>query len=152
MINSSYKCPLCHTSHLLNDCEIAERFIKSTHTGTKHYIRYSVSTYMDTYMYVRLCHSCAKKIKRTKTILKIIWYLIIPILLVIRGIYNSKDNSDIAALIVLYAISYLMGALINGIIIRILEKSIFDIDYEQAQKDNALLTYWEIDEYKRNHK
>ena len=65
-MEKEFICPLCHTKHPIDGCEIEERFISSKHTGTRLQGRFFVQSFVDTYRYVRLCGKCAKKIKTTK--------------------------------------------------------------------------------------
>lgn len=146
---NKYKCPICHNVHPVEDCEIEERFISSKHTGSTIQGRYAVHKFVDTYRYVRVCHKCAKKQRKTRKIIKIIMYIVIPILFLVRGIINSWDKFDgyeFLGMLVFMGIFYFFASIINAIINRILDNSVFEIDYEQAYHDNALSTKSEYDE------
>lgn len=75
-------------------------------------------------------------------------YVVIPILFLVRGIINSWDKFDgyeFFGMLVFMGIIYFFASIINAIINRILDNSVFDIDYEQAYHDNALSTKSEYD-------
>ena len=66
-------------------------------------------------------------------------------------VVRDTEGFRFGALIIWLAVSYLISYIIGGIIIRFLEKSVFDFDYEQADKDNALLTPYEVMNYKNEN-
>lgn len=150
-MEKSYKCPFCHTSHPIKDCEIDERFIKSKHTGSTIRGRYAVHSFIDTYRYVRLCRECAKKQKRTRIIMKILLYGIIPIAYLVIGLFNGMiEKNGIVGTLLLVLVVVFVCSIVNAIINRLLEHSVYDIDYEKAYDDNALLTSSEIYDYQHN--
>lgn len=151
MNGANYKCPMCHTTHSMNDCKIEEWFVKSTHTGSTVSGRTAVHKFVDSYLYVRLCPSCYKKLHTTRKVIKILFLSVVPILLTILMVARDTEGFSFGAFIVWLAVCYLISYIIGGIIIRILEKSVFDFDYEQADKDNALLTPYEVMNYKNEH-
>ena len=130
----NYKCPMCHTTHSMNDCKIEEWFVKSTHTGSTVSGRTAVHKFVDSHT--------------TRKIIKILFLSVVPILLTILMVVRDTEGFRFGALIIWLAVSYLISYIIGGIIIRVLEKSVFDFDYEQADKDNALLTPYEVMNYK----
>lgn len=150
-LQNKYRCPLCQTVHNVEDCVVEERFIKSQHVGSTVQGRAAVHKFVDTYRYVRICPECQKKEQRTRNIIKIILFGVLPLAFFIKGLINSWDNLDggeVVALLVIVGMIYLVAAIINGIINRMLDNSVYDIDYDQASADNALLSINEIMDYK----
>ena len=149
---ANYKCPLCQTTHSMNDYKIEEWFVKSTHTGSTVSGRTAVHKFVDSYLYVRLCPSCYKKLHTTRNVIKILSLSVVPILLTVLLVVRNTEEFSFGALIIWLAVCYFVSYVIGGIIIRIMEKTVFDFDYEQADKDNALLTPFEVMNYKNEKK
>ncbi|MBR6064692.1 MAG: hypothetical protein IKP54_11130 [Bacteroidales bacterium] len=148
-----FKCPICHKSHPFKDCMIEKRVINSEHLRTEIHGRRMVSTYLDTYKYARICYKCAKKIKITKIVLMIIFFGVLPILLGWSILSDSiKTESEVFYIVGEFIFSmimiYIAAFIIYGVIIMILQHTFFEIDFEQAKEDNAVLSISEIYDYK----
>lgn len=144
----NYKCPMCHTTHSMNDCKIEEWFVKSKHTGSTISGRFAVHKFVDSYLYVRLCHKCYKRLHITRTMLKVLFMGVFPIAMTIWICFRNPEDASVGGIIVMLGVYLFVGYLVGGITNRILEKTVFDFDYEQAEKDNALLTPYEVMNYK----
>jgi len=146
-----YKCPICHTTHATNDCKVEEWFVKSEHTGSTVSGRHAVHKFVDSYLYVRLCHKCYKRLHATRTTLKVLFLGVLPIAMTILSYARSTEKLGIGEIFVWLLVYFLIGYILGGIINRILEKTVFGFDYDQANKDNALLSPSEVMNYKREN-
>ncbi|MGX8713724.1 MAG: hypothetical protein ACSW8I_08640, partial [bacterium] len=102
----NYKCPMCHTTHEMDDCKVEEWFVKSTHKGSTVSGRTAVHKFVDSYLYVRLCPSCYKKLHTTRTVIKVLFLSVVPIFLAVIMANRDVNGFSFGALIVWLAVSY----------------------------------------------
>ena len=83
--------------------------------------------------------------------MKILLYGIIPIAYLVIGLFNGMiEKNGIVGTLLLVLVVVFVCSIVNAIINRLLEHSVYDIDYEKAYDDNALLTSSEIYDYQHN--
>lgn len=146
---NDYKCPICHSIHEMNDCDVEEWFVKSKHTGSTVSGRHAVHKFVDSYLYVRLCHKCYKRLHATRTILKVLFMGLFPIAMTVWLCIRNPKDASFGGIILMLGVYLFVVYILGGIINRILEKTVFDFDYKQADKDGALLSPYEVMNYKK---
>lgn len=133
---ATFICPYCGKEHNITDAKIDKILASSKHVSTKISGRIVTRTYQDSYYNIRFCAKCYKRKKRTKIIL---YSSILALFTILYGIhyFGNLDGSILGFLgflVLLYFLVFLGIGLLNWI----LDKTIYDIDFEDAANNNAI--------------
>ena len=135
----SFTCPYCKTKHDINDAIVERILDKSEHVHTSWRMRYAVQTYRDTYYNVRFCPRCFKRKHKVKKIIGILMYLIpLTWLVIATWAAGTMDKILVGVLPILF-----ICWLSKGLLFFLLDKTIYDVDFEEAHRNNALASPWE---------
>ena len=141
-LNLKYKCPYCGKEHEINDCVVEKILAKSKHISTKYRSRLVIRTYRDSYYYVRVCHKCHKKKKITLYTLQVLFFVVCPILYTLHYFKTSNNGigNYLGVILCVYFLCYLIYLIVGSLI----AYTMFPINFEKANKDNAILSPLEV--------
>lgn len=133
---TTFICPYCGKEHNINDAKIEKILASSKHVSTKISGRIVTRTYQDSYYNIRFCTKCYKRKMRTKTILYSSIFVLSTILYGIH--YFGNLDSSILGFLGFLVLLYFLVFLGVGVLNWILDKTIYNIDFEDAANNNAI--------------
>lgn len=133
---TTFKCPYCGEEYNITDAKVEKVLASSKHVSTKISGRIVTRTYVDSYYNVRFCPSCYKRKNITKKILYSSIFVIATILYAIHyfGNLGGSFGRFLGFLLLLYFLISLGVGALNWI----LDKTIYDVDFENTHKNNAI--------------
>lgn len=133
---TTFICPYCGKEHNITDAKVEKILASSKHVSTKISGRIVTRTYQDSYYKVRFCAKCYKRKKRTKTIL---YSSILALSTILYGIHYFRNlDGSILGFLGFLVLLYFLVLLGIGVLNWILDKTIYDVDFESAVKNNAI--------------
>ena len=134
-LSPTFKCPYCGKEHKISEAKI-DLLITSKHIDTKISGRFVTRTYKDTYYKIRCCEKCLK----SKNRIKISFYALI---FIASTIFYSVSHSEllsesVGSFLGFMLLMYLLVFLGIGCLNWLLNKTVYDIDIEEARKNNAI--------------
>ena len=137
---ATFKCPYCGKEYDIKDAVVEKILASSEHTSTKIRGRKITYTYIDSYYYVRFCAKCHKRKTATKKVIFGSIFITAFIYFVINIFKNGsfEDGLDIMAFILIAFMLYFLLRLVVGVILWVLDKTIYAVDFEEAHKNNAI--------------
>lgn len=133
---TTFKCPYCGEEYNITDAKVEKVLASSKHVGTKISGRIVTRTYMESYYNVRFCPNCYKHKHRTKKILYSAIFLIATTLYAIH--YFGKIGGSVWDFLGFLLLLYILISLGVGVLNWVLDKTIYDVDFENAHKNNAI--------------
>ena len=140
-----YTCPYCKKEH--SDYKVEKRLIGSKYQGASIRGRTVTHKFQDSYYYIRICPKCDRKKRIINAILNILIY-IGGIILYGFYYFGNFENKGVGNFIGISIILLLPLSIIKAIIIKILDNTLYDIDYEEANRNGAILSIFEALNYK----
>lgn len=133
---TTFVCPYCGKEHNITDAKIEKILASSKHVSTKISGRIVTRIYQNSYYNVRFCSKCYKRKMRTKTIL---YGSILALSTILYGIhYFGNLGGSILGFLGFLILLYFLVFLGIGALNWILDKTIYDVDFENAAKNNAI--------------
>ena len=133
---TTFICPYCDKEHNIADAKTEKILASSKHVSTKISGRIVTRTYQDSYYNIRFCAKCYKRKKMIKTIL---YCLILALSTLLYGShYLGNLNGSIWGFLGFLILLYFLILLVIGVLNWILDKTIFDVDFENAANNNAI--------------
>lgn len=133
---TTFICPYCGKEHKIIDAKIEKILASSKHISTKISGRIVTRTYQDSYYNIRFCAKCYKRKMRTKTILYSSIFVLSTILYGIH--YFGNLGGSVLVFLGFLILLYLLVLLGVGVLNWILDKTIYNVDFEDAANNNAI--------------